>query len=226
MSPKTKTLLKSVLYSLLSIASITMASPSLAAAIDLSTSDTLGDAITSSSQATITNAVPDGRDDATNYNVSGKAPEQFLVNLETSLGLNAGTLGLDATEGSAIALKLLGLQRGDVLSFNSDFKIYDTINLDRAFVSIRNTTNIDPAQAVIRQLASGISSFSYTFADAGDYNIGIGVLDVDDTSFSSELKVSDARLTPVPEPITILGSATALGFGAVMRRRFSKKVEE
>jgi hypothetical protein len=46
-------------------------------------------------------------------------------------------------------------------------------------------------------------------------------VDVEDTIGNSTLTVSDADLQAVPEPMTILGSAVALLFGTLMRRRLT-----
>jgi len=44
---------------------------------------------------------------------------------------------------------------------------------------------------------------------------------VDDISTSS----SSLDVQPVPEPLTIFGAATALGYGAILKRKFSKNTE-
>jgi hypothetical protein len=66
------------------------------------------------------------------------------------------------------------------------------------------------------------------FSTAGNYDIGIGVVDVGDSIGQSTLSVSNANLIPanvqsVPEPATVLGSLTALGFGIKMMRRYRNK---
>ncbi|MBF2063462.1 MAG: PEP-CTERM sorting domain-containing protein [Calothrix sp. C42_A2020_038] len=230
---KTKTLVKSILKSsktkvlacgALSIGGASMAaSPSFAASVDLSSWNQLGDATTNSSNANLTNAFNDGSDDGgTNYNITGISPE-FISVLESGLGLNPGDLGADATEGSAISKLFTGVQAGDVFSFDWVFNTYDNVFSDRAFVRIGN---------FIQTLAagtSGSSNFSYTFASAGDYDISIGVVDVDDFTVSSTLDISNVQFTPadeaVPEPLTILGTGAAAAIGAVMRRRLGKKAE-
>ena len=217
-----KTFWQAVTHSLFIFSSFTVASPSFAVSVNLGNFITEGDVgNVTPTQATITNAYPGGSDDGgTNYNVSGNQP--FLpYKLETSLGLTAGALGLDVAEGSAISI-VRNFQAGDVFSFNSNFKTFDTPGFDRAFVSIVNSTT----NAVITPLTLGNSTFNYTFPNSNNYTVGIGVVDGhNDVIGSSILTVSNANVAPVPEPLTILGSVTALGLGANMRRRFGKRQE-
>jgi hypothetical protein len=202
---------KAVIFSLFSLSGFSIVSPSFAASIDFSSWDKSGDVVALSSEATITNALADGSDDASNYNVSSNDPT-YINSLETFLSLNSGDLGLDATEGSAIK-KAFNVLAGDVISFDYSFLTYDTLSSDRAFVTISNS--VIPL--------TGSSPFSYTFAASGIYNIGIGVVDVDDNFGSSILSVTNANYQSVPEPITILGSILAGGFGVMLKRKHIKK---
>jgi hypothetical protein len=186
---------QALVFSFLSLSSFTIASPSFAASLNLSSWDKSGDIVAVPSQATLTNAVADGSDDATQYNVSGNNPDN-IGSLETFLGLNFGDLGFDATEGSAIK-SALNVLAGDALSFDYSFLVYDDFFSDRAFVTINNS--------VIS--LTGSSPFNYTFATSGIYNIGIGIFDVNDTFGSSILSLTNASVTnanpqPVPEPLT------------------------
>jgi hypothetical protein len=209
---------KAIVFSLFSLSGVTIVSPSFAASLDLSSWDKSGDVFAVPSQATLTNAFSDGSDDADNYNVSSNDPT-YINSLETFLGLNSGDLGLDATEGSAIK-KALNVLAGDVISFDYSFLTYDTFSSDRTFVTISNS--VIPL--------TGSSPFSYTFATSGIYNIGIGVIDLNDTFGSSTLSLTNASVTnanpqPVPEPLTTLGSILAGGFGAMLKRKHLKKVQ-
>ncbi|MBD2302711.1 PEP-CTERM sorting domain-containing protein [Nostoc sp. FACHB-190] len=205
---------KAVVFGFLSLSGFTVVSPSLAVSLDFSTWDKSGDVVAVPNQATLTNAVADGSDDFNNYNVSSSNPT-YISDLETFLALNLGDLGLDATEGSAIN-RALNVLAGDVFSFDYSFLTYDTVSSDRAFVTISNS--IIPL--------TGSSPFSYTFATSGIYNIGIGIVDVDDTAGSSILSLTNASLTnpnaqPVPEPLTTLSSILASGFAVFLRRRYN-----
>jgi hypothetical protein len=204
---------KAIVFSLFSLSGFTIVSPSFAASLDLSSWDRSGDVVAVPGQATLTNAFSDGTDDASNYNVSSNDPTD-INSLETFLGLNSGDLGLDASEGSAIK-KAFNVVAGDVISFDYSFLTYDTLSSDRAFVTISNS--VIPL--------TGSSPLSYTFATSGIYNIGIGVVDVDDTFGSSILSVSSANYQSklVPEPSIILGCIVAGSFGVKFKRKHIKK---
>lgn len=204
---------KAIVFSLFSLSGFTIVSPSIAVSLDLSSWDKSGDVFAVPGEATLTNAFSDGSDDASNYNVSSNDPT-YINSLETFLGLNSGDLGLDATEGSAIKTAF-NVLAGDVISFDYSFLTYDTFSSDRAFVTISNS--VIPL--------TGSSPFSYTFATSGIYNIGIGVLDVDDFSGSSILSVNNANYQPksVPEPAIILGCIIASSFAVKLKRKHIKK---
>ncbi len=70
------------------------------------------------------------------------------------------------------------------------------------------------------------SPFSYTFATSGLYNVGIGIVDVDDTFSSSILSVSSANYQSesVPEPSIILGCIVVSGFGVKFKRKHHKSL--
>lgn len=205
---------KAIMFSLFSLSSFTIVSPSFAASVDLSSWNKSGDAIAVPGQANLTNAFSDGSDDASNYNISSNNPT-YIDTLETFLGLNSGDLGLDATEGSAIK-KAFNVLAGDIISFDYSFLTYDTFSSDRAFVTIGNS---------VISLA-GNSSFTYTFATSGVYNIGIGAVDVDDTFGSSKLSVKNANYQSVPEPSTTIGCLLASGFGVMFKRKYKKKLSQ
>jgi hypothetical protein len=203
---------QAMIFSCLGWSSFTIASPAFAASIDFSTWDKSGDVLTNPNQASLTNALADGSDDTANYNISGNDPD-YISSLETFLGLNPGELGLDATEGSAVKTAL-NVLAGDVINFNYSLLTYDNLSSDRAFVSISNS--VIPL--------TGSSSFSYTFATSGIYNIGIGITDVNDNVGSSILSLTNASLTnanpqPVSEPFTTFGSILVGGLGVILKRK-------
>ncbi|MFK0731816.1 MAG: PEP-CTERM sorting domain-containing protein [Gloeotrichia echinulata GP01] len=188
--------------SLLSLGTLAIANPTYAASIDLSNWGTIGDTIVNNSQAAINSGT-------VNTVLAGGG----TGSIEDFLGITAGSLDpvgstFGATQGSAIKKTFTSINAGDVFSFNWNFLTSDT---DSAFVTINNS--VIPL--------TGSTPFSYNFPTAGNYNIGIGVVDVEDTVGNSTLTVSDADLQAVPEPMTILGSAVALLFGTVMRRRLA-----
>ncbi len=188
--------------SLLSLGTLAIANPSYAASIHLSNWSTIGDTIVTNSQATINSGT-------LNTVLAGGG----TGSIEDFLGITAGSLDpvgstFGATQGSAIKKTFTSINAGDFFRFNWNFATSDT---DSAFVTINSS--IIPL--------TGSKPFSYSFATAGSYNIGIGVVDVEDTIGNSTLTVSDADLQAVPEPMTILGSAVALLFGTLMRRRLT-----
>jgi len=132
------------------------------------------------------------------------------TDLETFLGLTLGSLdGLgngDATEGTAIK-QTVTVSAGTQLSFDWNFLTNEdtpsnTFN-DFSFVSIvSNTldTLADTNDAFVTSATSfnqetGFNSFSYTFSTAGTYTIGVGVVDVQDTSIPSALLVDNFSFT-------------------------------
>jgi hypothetical protein len=213
---------KAVVFSLFGISSFTVTSPSFAASINLSNFTSSGDVgNVTSSQATLTNASFFFNDDiAANpnniVNVSGVETTGISA-LETFLGVSQGFLGLDATEGSAIRTSTpLRFLAGDIFSFNYNFVTNDTPAFDRAFVIIGNLLRFD--------LVGSSGRFNYTFTTASNSNIGIGIVDGNnDFTVSSRLSVTNANTQPVPEPLTILGSGVAAGFGVMLKRKQAQK---
>jgi hypothetical protein len=195
------------LVSLAAIGGLVLAQPAQAASLNLTTWDKVGDVQSTAAQANLTNANSDGLDDTPNRNLSSINPLEIDA-LENALVLPLGTLGLDAYEGSAIKTIFNNVKVGDRLSFNWSFQTFDTLNMDRAFVTINDTLfNL-----------TGTNPFSYTFTGAGNYRIAIGVVDVDDTTGSSILTVNNADLTAVPTP-ALLPGLIALGLRSGLKRR-------
>lgn len=157
--------------------------------------------------------------------------------LQSVLGLNPTDLdiGGEALQGSAVTNNIT-VAAGDKLNFSYNFLTDETTTPapftplnDFAFVSI---------DGVVQKLAdfndatngstsfdseTGLTNFSRTFANAGTFQVGLGVVDVDDFSNPSALQITNAEVEPVPEPTTILGAFVAGGFGAMFRRKRSKK---
>lgn len=191
--------------SLLSFGTLTIANPSYAVTLDLTTWNTIGDAaLNSSTQGTINS----GTEPTVTTGGGSGSLEQFLTIPSNSI-VDAIP---NAVFGSAIK-KTYAVNSGDVFSFNYTFSTPDS---DVAFMTINN---------IIATLTAS-SPFSYSFTSAGNYNIGIGVVDVNDSIGQSTLIVTNANIQAgtesVPEPTTMLGLFTGLGFGAAMKRRFRK----
>lgn len=192
-------------FSLLSLGSLAVASPSYAFSLDLNSWSRIGDVNPiSANQATLNSG-------SFNTALTGGG----TGSIEDLLGITPGSLDpagstFGATQGSAIQKTFADINAGDVLRFNWNFSTNDA---DAAFVTINNS---------VFALA-GSTPFSYSFTNAGNYRVGIAIVDVEDTIGASRLVISNASINEVPEPMTILSSLTALGVGVGMRRRFNEK---
>lgn len=58
----------------------------------------------------------------------------------------------------------------------------------------------------------------------GDVSALVQYLDVD-TNISQSTGTSGYDVQPVPEPLTMLGAAAALGYGVILKRKYSKNTE-
>ncbi|MBE9256143.1 PEP-CTERM sorting domain-containing protein [Dolichospermum sp. LEGE 00246] len=169
--------------------------------VDLSTFTSIGDV---SSNKTV---IQSG---SATVNTSGGTGslEEFLGidpnNLETAIPGN--------TYGSAIKSTFSNINSGDVFSFNWDFASTDQ---DQAFVTIAN--NIQP-------LTGNNGTYSYAFTSPGSYNVGIGVVDVNDSTGQSTLTLSNAQIQAVPwetDTLPILGSTILFGIGVWAKRKYT-----
>jgi hypothetical protein len=182
-----------------SLGAIAFSIPAYSFNIDLSTFDSIGD-VTS------------------NYTVIQSGTNSTVItgggtsSLEDFLGFTPGDFDSvipGNTYASAIKKIFLSLNAGDQFSFDWNFSTSDS---DQAFVSIDNAI----------QVLSGSNPYSYIFATSGNYQVAMGVLDVNDSTGPSTLTLSNVQLSnqAVPEPISILGSLIALGFGGILKRKF------
>ena len=62
--------------------------------------------------------------------------------------------------------------------------------------------------------------WEYEFDEAGTYKVAFGVIDIDDFIVTSALSVENVEV--IPEPLTILGTATAIGCGCGFKRSLKK----
>jgi hypothetical protein len=144
--------------------------------------------------------------------------------LESFLGLANGTLdslaGGNATEGSAIK-QTLTVSAGDQLSFNWNFLNGEAVNSsfkDFAFVSITSNSSsklADTFNSFVTaatsspsfNLQTGFQTFSYIFPNAGDFTVGLGALDFNDTAVDSGLLVD--AINNAPTVTNRIGDQTA-----------------
>nr|MBD2365416.1 PEP-CTERM sorting domain-containing protein [Anabaena minutissima FACHB-250] len=205
--------------SLLSFGNWLLASPSYA--IDLKFDD--WQAIGDVNQVTPDQAQANSGTTLTAFTGGGiDSLEEFLEIGSGSLDILDPSFGTEqflagATQGSAIKENLV-VQAGDKFSFN--WNLQDgSDTFDKAFVTINGSINL----LNIDDILSG--KYEYTFSSAGDFLVGIGIVDIIDGGGESQLIVSNGKLQPVPEPLTILGVFTGLGCGLVMRSRFGKQID-
>ena len=158
-------------------------------------------------------------------------------NLESFLGLTTGTLtNMGATEGSAIQQTIFA-EAGSTLSFKWNFLTDqypgDPTNNDFGFFTLSNnlTTLANTETPNVQSLYSSFAreteyqSFTYTITATNNYTLGFGVVDVGDTAVNSGLLVDDVQITPVPEPMTILGSFAVVGLTAAFNKKRNTKYE-
>lgn len=192
-----------------SIAAFAVVSPTYASTIniDLSVWESIGEVATTSDGGTFNSGT-------LNTVVTGGS----VGSLEDFLGVPGGSLDpvnsvFGATQGSAIRRTFAGIQAGDLFSFDWSLLTTDS---DSAFVTINNS---------VLPLVGG-SPFNYVFNATGDYQVGIGIVDVEDSLGESQLIVNNPILvindvvpTPtVPEPSMTLGYLAVLGLGIGMRQ--------
>jgi hypothetical protein len=198
---------------------------------DLNSWSVLGDVSATSSTARLTTASSSFEDDfpaaAGTFNISGtSAADNISSSLESFAGLTNGALGSDALEGSALK-QTFNVNAGDTLSFGWKFLTNEGIQPDYAFVVINGvaSTLVTTAAATIPssslltwETVSGV--FSHSFASASTVTLAVGVVDIGDYNVTSELRINDVALAPIPEPETYALLLAGLGLlGAVSRRR-------
>jgi hypothetical protein len=184
---------------------------------------------------------PDGTRQAllTNDAVVGAVDQ---ASIEAFLGLAAGTLDTlgngNAIEGSAIKQTII-VSAGTVMTFNWNFLTDEDTPSDFndfAFVSIvadtiqtlANTgSGFVAATSTDFDEMTGYQTFTHTFASAGTYTIGVGVMDEGDTQVNSALLVDNFQapdVNPIPAPPgAVLAAIGALGLvgGRAVRRRMT-----
>jgi len=191
--------------------------------------DALGDASSQGGTALLTTAFDASDDTGGNFNFSGVAAADAPV-LETAAGLGAGSLSSTGWDGSLIQ-QSFAVNAGDTLQFNWNFLSNEPAQAsskpDFAFVVINGTlTQLGSvAQATTQPGLTGFaaqtgwSTFSQTFASAGNVTLSLGVVDAEDVTVSSALLVDQVTLSAVPEPGALLLLGTGLVCSGWSRRR-------
>ena len=224
------------------LSTLALASPSQAAPINFSSWNQFGDVSSPAiGQANFsTNALQNDDFPApdSNFNLSTFPAVDSSI-LESSLGLVPQSLDPDplnfvtAFEGSGLQQQYTFSQE-TTFSFNWTFLTNDlTHNLgglnfdDYAFIALDNQVQtLASTNSSISILIPSSTNFSREVSGTyqkifspGIYKIALGVVDIGDYNNTSALKIGNAQVTAVPEPLNILGAVTALGFGVFLKRK-------
>jgi hypothetical protein len=178
--------------------------------------------------------------DAYNYTQSQSAIEVDGT-LENFLGLIAGDLDIGGTafQGSAISTSLT-VTSGDKFSFKWNFLTNETASQppfsplnDFAFFVVNGVViklaDVNDASNISSFFNSetGENIFSYTFTNAGNYKLGIGVIDIDDFANTSALQIRQANIEgktqSIPERSIVIGLCVTITFGMIFKGKRSRK---
>lgn len=223
-----------------SLTTIVFISPSQAFSINFSSWKQAGDVSTPSvgTADLSTNALKndDFPSADSNFNFSNN-PAIDSQNLELNLGLPPQSLDpapnnlISAFEGSGLQQQYI-FSEETIFSFNwtfltneqpsFDYNDYAFIALDGQIQTLANTNNSITLIPPNSGFSRGLSGMYTQTLSPGMYNIALGVVDVGSFDVTSALQVRNAQLSSqaVPEPISILGSLIALGFGGILKRKF------
>jgi hypothetical protein len=195
-------------FSLIGIAGVFYTIPSQAVVInlnDFSGWEKIGDV-----------SVNDGTASLTTGATSDTDIEQFLGLASESLD---NFNNINATFGSAIK-QTITVNAGDSIDFNWSFKTTDYLPFnDFSFYTIGSSIYKLADVSSVGNYGQKESTTSFSVQSPGTYTIGFGVINAGDNGVSSNLNVG----TPVPEPLTILGSLAAGGVGAALRRKYKQQ---
>lgn len=163
--------------------------------------------------------------------------------LEAALGVPAGSLavgfaGFAATEGSGILHPGFAVATTSTLSFDAMFATNENFRglpgIDFAFVSVDGGLPMVlfagpqpngplPPNGLFGFDSFGFSTFSSIVLGPGIHTIAFGVLDTLDGACSSALYLDNLRLTPIPEPGTVLTACAFAAMAGWSIRRCRKK---
>lgn len=229
-------LMTSGVVSLISLTGFCVTSPSYAASISNGSFESNFTEWTTIGNTGIETAFGSGPTEGTYQAlITNSAGSVADSDLETFLGLQAGSLfdlgnGIP-TNGSAIK-QTFTANAGDVLTFDWNFlknQEPDPIFNDFAFVSLNSlstlasplTSSLVPFSAFEQQ--TGFQASSFTITTTGTYTLGLGVVNVTDTTGDAGLLVDNISVKPVPETSSVLGMLVvgALGTWSLLKRKYN-----
>jgi hypothetical protein len=175
------------------------------------------------------------------YNLSGQAPLEGGLGLESSLNLAGGALddagnGNFVMEGSS-ASQTFSVQAGDTLSFDWQFFTREGaggLNLgDSAWLVLTTASGTqlsklgDTASLSLLEVgqgwrASSLGTQSITFAQAGTVSLAWAIGDVNDYIGTSVLSIGNVSITAVPEPGAVALLLAGLSITGVAARRSAR----
>jgi hypothetical protein len=157
---------------------------------------------------------------------SSKGLNEFLGISQTALDIDLFT---QSTEGSAIQ-QTISLLAGSTVNFKWQFLSADSWLGDYAFVAINGVVTkladigYSPSLTSLTgplTFATGVNTFTYNAASAGNYTFGLGVVDILDFTGTSMLVVDEFQVSAIPEPehYTMLLAGLGSVFLIARRRR-------
>lgn len=136
----------------------------------------------------------------------------------TEVAANPSREGFRLATGAEVERLFSGLVNHDALQFSELFG--KTLNLGIASLSVGLYS---PDHSPTTTALAG--SYSFSFGNVGFGGLveptNLGQLNNQALPFAGVFQVSNVQ--PVPEPLTIIGSGIALGFGATLKRKLTQK---
>ena len=213
------------LIGLLTGSGLFVATPTVAANLDLTTWEAFGDVqvvdsnlVNLSNNALLNDDSGIGVDEDYNFS-NNPAIDNFFFDLEKELGLAPTTLDLDpnnfeyAYEGSALKT-IVNVKAGEELTFDWNFFTNETARFPRpdyGFFLVNDTVfklaDFKDASAASTSTnyaqETGLQTYKYIFPNGGANTIAFGVVDIGDYDVSSALLVRNVTLTTPNQPETI-----------------------
>lgn len=178
----------------------------------------VGDVATQAGSLWLSTAYVDGVADEPG-NLSGVSAVDITA-VESAAGLAPYSLDLApddyGTEGS-LAAQSFGVAAGQLLRFEWSFGSAETSFADHAFVVLNGQVL---TLATRSQPGAASQVFSQPLGPAGLVSIAFGVIDTQDVTGVSTLRISDLQVSAVPEPASAaLLLAGVAGLAGLLRRR-------